>query len=441
MNPCFRELSDESMLWETMGACPGKGRNQWLEKAFNQLFAIALLMEKAILLILDGLGDMPDKRGNTPLSAARKPNTDKMAAEGETGLLSPIGRGNVPGSDTSHLTLLGYPYWEYYCGRGPLEALGSGIELKEGDVAFRANFATVRGGKILDRRAGRISTPLGRKLEKYVGRMKIGGCEVLFKSTVEHRGVVVIRGKGLGDCVSDTDPHRPGRLCEARALKKGSEKTARILNEFGRIAMEKLGAAAENKGRKLPANAILCRGSGKFRKVEPFEKRHGMRGACVAGGALYKGVARYIGMDVLEARGATGTSDTDLKAKGRKALEALENHEFVFVHVKATDSFAHDGDFGGKKGFIERVDKELVPILRKSGANIIICGDHSTCCGCGKHTGHPVPALFWGKGFRKDACRKFDEFSCMGGGEGHLDGWDLFPLIINAMGRGKKVGS
>ncbi|MCP4647941.1 MAG: hypothetical protein GY852_09465, partial [bacterium] len=202
-----------------------------------------------------------------------------------------------------------------------------------------------------------------------------------------------------------------------------------------------LSKAPENKGRKLPANAILCRGAGTYRKVEPFYKKHGITGACVAGGALYKGVAKYIGMDVLDVPGATGTTDTDLKSKGRHAVAALRNHDFVFVHVKAPDSCAHDKGFECKKKIIQRIDKELIPLLRKSSANIVITGDHSTSCVTGAHTGNDVPFLALGSGFRRDLCTRFSEVSCMSGGLGHLDGWDVFPIILNSMGKGKKVGS
>ncbi|MFP3949552.1 MAG: 2,3-bisphosphoglycerate-independent phosphoglycerate mutase [Candidatus Micrarchaeia archaeon] len=398
-------------------------------------------MEKGILLIMDGLGDLGNKKGKTPLSASKKKNLDRMAREGLLGMLSPLGRGNVPGSDTSHLTLLGYPYWEYYCGRGPLEALGSGIKLMKGDVAFRTNFATVKKGEIVDRRAGRITTSLGKKLEKKIKKINVNGAEVIFRSTVEHRGVLILRGNGLGAHVSGTDPHAHVPVPKSRALKKGSEKTARILNEFTKKAMDVLGKVEANRGRKLPANAVLCRGAGAYRKIEPFAKHHGFNGACVAGGALYRGVAEYIGMDVLHVEGATGTADTDLKAKAKHAVAALKNHDFVFVHVKATDNCSHDRDAKCKQKIIEKVDRELVPVLKKTGANIMVTGDHTTACCTGKHTGHEVPLLCWGPGFRKDSMKKFDEFYCMEGGLGHIDGRDLFPVMVNAMGKGKKIGS
>jgi 2,3-bisphosphoglycerate-independent phosphoglycerate mutase len=398
-------------------------------------------MSKGILLIMDGLGDREDPDLRTPLSAARKPNMDSMAKCGILGMLSPIGRGNVPGSDTSHLTLLGYPYWEFYCGRGPLEALGSGIELKRGDVAFRANFATVKDGQIIDRRAGRIPTELGKKLQERIGKMDIDGVEVSFASTVEHRGVVVMRGNGLSANISPTDPHELGPVLQSHALKSGGEETAHTLNEFTSKAMELLANAPENAGREFPANAVLCRGAGAYKEITPFEKMHGITGACVAGGALYKGVAKYIGMDVIDVPGATATKDTDLKAKGNAALKALETHDFVFVHVKATDSGAHDKNFEAKKKMIERVDSELIPLWRGSCANIIVSGDHSTACELGTHTGDEVPLLACGPGFRTDAQNKFSELSCMSGGLGHIDGWDLMPIMLNAMGKAKMVGT
>jgi len=400
-------------------------------------------MDKAILLIMDGLGDLPNSKNQTPLSSAKTPNMDKLAKKGILGMLAPLGKGNVPGSDTSHLTLLGYPYWDYYPGRGPLEALGCGIKLKEGDVAFRANFATVERGRIIDRRAGRIPTSLARKLEDIISKIKIKGVTIIFKATSQHRGVLVLRGKGLGAEVSGTDPHAHIAVPKSRALKKNSanQKTAKILNEFTKKAMALLAKAPENKKRKLPANAVLVRGAGMYRKVEPFAKKHGITGACIAGGALYKGVANYIGMDVLAVPGASGTYDTDLKSKGRHAALALKNHDFVFVHVKGTDNASHDKNFIEKKKMIERVDKELVPLLAKTGANLVITGDHTTSSITGKHTGNDVPFLALGSGFRRDLCSKFSEVSCMSGGLGHLDGWDVFPIILNSMDRGRKVGT
>jgi 2,3-bisphosphoglycerate-independent phosphoglycerate mutase len=404
------------------------------------------IMSKAIVLIIDGVGDLQTPK--TALQAAKKPNLDLLAKKGICGLLSPVGRGVVPGSDTSHLRLLGYEPKVCYPGRGPLEALGLGIELREGDVAFRANFATQKDGKVIDRRAGRIDTASAGLLSKNV-QMRIEDIEVIFKNSVEHRGALVLRGPGLSSCISETDPHGLFPVLECLADDESSEakKTARIVNKFTLEIQKRLSLATENKSRaakgRPQANAILLRGAGMFSSVPSFSDRFGITGACVAGGALYRGVAKFIGMDTFLVPGATGDKNTDLKAKGNAALKALETHDLVFLHVKACDSFGHDGDMKGKTKMIERIDKELIPILMsvKGGACIVVTGDHSTPCSRKEHSGHEIPILMYGPDERADNVKKFDEISCMDGGLGHITGKHIMPIILNMMGKAKKYGS
>ncbi|MBI5047306.1 2,3-bisphosphoglycerate-independent phosphoglycerate mutase, partial [Candidatus Micrarchaeota archaeon] len=341
-------------------------------------------MKKAILLIIDGLGDLPTPK--TPLQAAKIPNFDKLAKNGITGLMSPIKPFVVPGSDTSHLQILGYDPAVYYCGRGPLEALGLGIVLKDGDVAFRANFATAKDGKIIDRRAGRVDTKTAALLSRDLS-MKIEDVEIVFKNSMEHRGVLVLHGPGLSPKVTATDPHSSMNVQQCIALSAEAEKTARIINEFTRESVTRLIQAKENQHREKPANIVLLRGAGNFKQVATFAQRFRINGACVAGGALYKGVSRYIGMDVLNVTGATGEKNTDLKAKANAAVDGLKTHEFVFVHVKGCDSAGHDGDFKTKKEMLERIDKEMLPILIRSSAYIVITGDHSTPVSRKAHSG------------------------------------------------------
>ncbi len=400
---------------------------------------------KAILFVLDGLGDLPAPK-LTPLQMAKKPNLDRLAANGMSGLMSTISRGIVPGSDTAHLQLLGYDPEKYYPGRGPLEALGAGIRLMEGDIAFRANFATVSGSRITDRRAGRIDTSIAKELEKEAN-MQIDDVQVLFKASVEHRGALVLRGKGLSEKISPTDPHHLGDVRTSVPLDPSPEakRTAEIVNKFTKLVKERLEkhrVNMERKAKKLPiANIVLLRGEGTYRNVPQFGHVHGISGACVAGGALYKGVSRFVGLDVLDVAGATGTKNTDLKAKGLAARKALEKNDFVFLHVKATDSFSHDGDAKGKADFIGRVDRELIPILERTGAALVITGDHSTACVRKDHTGYEVPILAYENGGRKDGVKKFDEISAMGGGLGHIRGKDVMPIILNMIGKSKMYGS
>lgn len=396
-------------------------------------------MKKAILLIIDGLGDLPTPK--TPLQAAKKPNFDKLAKGGASGLLAPVGRYIVPGSDVAHLSILGYDPHKYYNGRGPLEALGLGIELKDGDVAFRANFATIERDEITDRRAGRIDTQTASKLASELSTKLSNGVEAIFKNSNEHRGVLVLRGSGLSEQVSATDPHGDMKLHPCQPLSEAAVKTAKAVDEFTQYAHRTLEMAPENSEREKPANVVLVRGAGKYWKVPSFLERFGLHGACVAGGALYKGVARYIGMDVVDVPGATGDKKTNLNAKGKAVLSALIDHDFVFLHVKGCDSAGHDGDFDTKKKMLERVDKELLPWLIKSGAYIIITGDHSTPCSRKAHSGHEVPILVYGDSERIDSVKKFDEISAASGGLGHLEGKDIVPLILNLIEKSDKYGS
>ncbi|MEW6528963.1 MAG: 2,3-bisphosphoglycerate-independent phosphoglycerate mutase [Candidatus Micrarchaeota archaeon] len=406
------------------------------------------MAQKAILLIIDGLGDLPisSLSGKTPLQKAKKPNISKLASSGIQGLMSVVGNGIVPGSDVAHLQILGYEPEKYYSGRGPLEALGAGIKLMDGDVAFRANFATASGNKIIDRRAGRIPSSVARKLEKECN-MRINGVQIIFKATSEHRGAIVLRGTGLSANVSPTDSHYLGALRFSAPLDNTPEakKTARILNTFTKIVRARLERNKINIERKQKnlqiANIIIARGSGMFKNIIKFNEMHGITGACIAGGALYKGIARYIGMNVIDVLGATGTKDTNLRAKGHAVQKALDQYDFVFVHVKATDSFSHDGDSKGKCKFIERIDSELIPLLKKTECTIIITGDHSTSCARKCHTGYEVPILIYEKGGRSDSLKKFDEISAMNGGLGHIQGKDVMPIILNILGKARMHGS
>jgi len=395
-------------------------------------------MKKAILLVIDGLGDLPTPK--TPLQAAKTPNLDALAKKGISGMLSPVKRFLIPGSDVSHLNMLGYDPAFFYHGRGPLEALGLGIKLQEGDIAFRANFATLQNEKVLDRRAGRIDTKTASALSKHLS-MQIEDIQAIFKNSVEHRGALVLRGKGLSGSISATDAHEGEHLHQCHPLDNSPEakKTAHIINRFTKLAGELLSKAPENAGRKLPANAILLRGAGHYVKAPSFHERYGVKAACVAGGALYRGVAAYVGMDIILVPGASGDKNSDLEAKANAAVNALKSYDFVFLHIKMCDSFGHDGDFLGKKGAIEKIDA-IIPILEKSGACLVITGDHSTPVSLKAHSGHEVPILVY-KGERIDDVKKFDEISCAKGGLGHVRGKDIVPLILNISGRAQKYGS
>lgn len=405
-------------------------------------------MKKIILVICDGLGDRPVKALNnkTPLEAARTPNLDNLAKNGITGLMHTIDRGIAPGSDTSHLAIFGYDPKEYYFGRGPLEALGLGFELKQGDIAFRGNFASVDSNKkIIDRRAGRIEN--NEPFAKAIDGIKIGNVTFSVISGVSHRAALVMRGKNLSSEISDADPHVDGvKPLEIKPLNKNKSVkfTIDALNKFLEKGFQILSKLPENQQRakegKLPANYLLVRGAGSLKKMPSFFEKYKLKAACIAGGSMYKGVARSLGMDIIDVVGATGKPDTNLDGKFKTALELSSSYDFVFVHVKGTDVFSHDGDYRGKMQFIEKIDR-AISFLNNSGALIIVTGDHSTSCELKQHTADPLPILISGSGIRIDDVRSFSERSSALGALGHIRGLDLMPELMNLIGKTELYGT
>ncbi|VVB59938.1 2,3-bisphosphoglycerate-independent phosphoglycerate mutase 1 [uncultured archaeon] len=276
------------------------------------------MQSKILLVVLDGLTDRGRK---TPLSAARHPNLDKLAKEGISGQFFSIDRGVKPGSDTAHLSIFGYDPKKYYEGRGVYEDLGAGIELQHGDVCFRANAATVDDKwNIIDRRAGRDNYRLGELFE-LINLMKLNDVfdttngkkfddvEVIARHTTEHRGVIVFRGKHLSKNITNTDPHTLTEVQKSHALDNTEEahRTASIVNYFSKKVYELFNKSPANQDRikkgKKPANMLLLRGAGMYEETVSFKQKYGLSAACIAGGALYKGVARDIGMNIVEVPG------------------------------------------------------------------------------------------------------------------------------------------
>ncbi|MEM2674629.1 MAG: 2,3-bisphosphoglycerate-independent phosphoglycerate mutase [Candidatus Hadarchaeales archaeon] len=402
---------------------------------------------KAIMIICDGLPDRPVAAlGNkTPLEVARKPNMDRIAAEGICGMMHTLGPGIPPGSDTAHLALLGHDPFKVYTGRGPFEAAGAGLELEPGDVAFRANYATVDDKLVvLDRRAGRV--PPAPSLEEAVNKIKLP-VKFLFKSTIGHRAVLVFKGRGLSAAVSDTDPHEVGaKILNAKPMDRtaAARKTAKILNLFTRQvckALENHPANKERIAQKIPpANAVLVRGAGVVPQLEPLQKKFGLKGACVAAAAIVKGVCRLAGMEVVEVEGATGNTQTNLAGKIKATLKALENNDLVLLHIKAFDELGHDGKAEEKVKFIEKLDPYLGQLWGASDF-LLLTADHTTPVDFREHAGDPVPLALVGPGIRRDEVRSFDERSCTKGGLGYILGRDLLPILLNLMGKMQKFGA
>jgi len=403
---------------------------------------------KVLLIIADGLGDRPstDLGGMTPLEAAIKPNIDYLARNGIIGLIDPISPGIIPGSDTSHLTYLGYDAYKYYTGRGPFEALGSGLKLEPGDIAFRANFATVdNNGIVRDRRAGRIRS--GTDLLAKSLNMRIDDVDIFFKEGIEHRAALVLRGDGLSPEVSDNDPHEENvEVPKVIPLSKNGEKTARILNEFYNRSREILNAHEINKEkreRSLPeANAILFRGGGIVPELPNFELKHGIKGGFIAAVSLVSGICRLAGMKNFTPPGVTGSTDTNVAAKLKAAVNGLKEVDFVLVNIKGTDIAGHDGNAIKKKEFIEKIDKAIGEILigEKDSLVIAFTGDHSTPTSLKEHSSDPVPIFVHYKGSRRDGFENFNEMSARGGTL-RLRGNDLMNLLLSSANLAEKFGA
>jgi 2,3-bisphosphoglycerate-independent phosphoglycerate mutase len=406
---------------------------------------------RVLLLILDGISDRPcpELGGRTPLEAAETPVLDRLAREGICGIMDPIGPGVRPGSDTAHLSILGYPPDRYYTGRGPLEAEGCGIRMEPGMIGFRANFATLGPtGRILDRRAGRIhnTAPLCDAIEEGV-RLK-HGTSLRLRPGAGHRAALALRGKDLGYCVSSNDPKLEGvEPPEVRALtgEARDRRTAEACNDLLGQARDILADHPLNRSREReglpPANAILLRGAGEMGRFEPFAERYHMRGSVIAAATLITGIGRAVGLETVPVPGITGSADTNLEGKVEAALAELGKREFVLLNIKGADEAGHDGRPLEKRDFIARIDAALEPFLSLGDTLLAVCADHSTPCAIRDHSADPVPLVIRGEGVRVDRVGRFTEAACAEGGLHRIPGSVLLPILLDLVDRAKKYGA
>jgi 2,3-bisphosphoglycerate-independent phosphoglycerate mutase len=386
--------------------------------------------KKIVLLVLDGLGGLPrEAGGKTELETARTPNLDALAFRSECGLHMPIGYGITPGSAPGHMALFGYNPLEYPIGRGVVAAMGIGFPMKEGDVAARLNFATLDDtGAISDRRAGRIPTEKCAELCTLLKDVAVKGVEVFVRPVKDYRAMVVLRGKGLSDAVADTDPQAMGvKPLDPMATDPKGAPTAEKVKEFVTQARKIL-------SQQHPANGVLLRGFAELPHIPSMKDLYGLSPLAVAVYPDYKGVARLVGMDVIE-----DLADLDAQAK---ALAANWNgHDFFFIHHKYSDSRGEDGDFDAKVKEIEKVDAFLPKVLELKPDLVIVTGDHSTPAVSKAHTAHPVPFLINAAEIRPDGISKFGERDCARGAWGIIQGQMLIRIALSYTGKLKKFGA
>jgi 2,3-bisphosphoglycerate-independent phosphoglycerate mutase len=405
----------------------------------------------AVVLIVDGLGDLPiaELGSSTPLEAARTPVLNRMAAAGCYGLVDPILAGEIPDTDSGVGLLLGLPPDQASAlHRGPVEASGAGRRLREGEIAVRANFATVEerpeGLWVTDRRAGRITERVD-ELAGAIDGIDLGdGIRAEFRPTDQHRGVLILTGPGLDAAVSDTDPGDagcPGPVVQSRALQPAAGLAADKINLFLRESHRRLRGHPANGSRLAagtpPATGVITRGAGSWLQPGNRLEARGLRAAVVAGCNTVLGLARLLGFDTVQSPAFTADLDTDLEGKIAAALNALQDHDMAFVHVKAPDLCAHDRKPLAKRDFIERLDGALGPLLT-AGVVVALSSDHTTDSNTGAHTADPVPSLIFsppGRGASSGAGFNFGESACRDGALSRLRSFELLDRIVEKMGR------
>lgn len=335
--------------------------------------------------------------------------------------------------------------------------MGAGLTLNPGDVAFRTNVATVNSDLVVvDRRGGRYIDPAEvKEIENIINNEVLPvlrskyGIDAVYKQTVEHRGGVLVLRGNVSPHITDTDPHVTGvRVSEAKALSDDAKVTANYINEFTKLVYEKLSKAEFNEKRrregKGPINMVLLRGgAGSLRNFEPLSLRYRIKPAIIAGVALIRGIGRALGMDAINVDNYIGSKDDDFIAAFQAAARALNNYDFVFVHVKPTDSMSHDGDARGKAMIIERVDAGIRRFLEEAPSDtyVFITCDHATPITVREHTGDPVPFMAWGgPDVMRDDVTQFSERACAKGFWSRIRGIDVMNIIANYLGTLEKFG-
>lgn len=417
-------------------------------------------MRKILYVVLDGLGDRPSPAlgGRTPLEAARTPFLDELADRGQTGLMDAIGPGVAPESDAAVLSILGYDLDRYYTGRGPLESHGAGLEVREGDLAWRANFGTVDGSwRIVDRRVGRNleEGEAGELAEAVQAGVSLAGAEFQFRHTVGHRACLVIHRDGfrLSGQVDNCDPgYRrhgvfsvavadPGDRVQEAAPLDGSEAArvaAELTNEFMRKSHEVLEAHPVNERRraegKMPGNMILLRDAGdRLPRLPAIRERFGLRFGSLVEMPVEVGIADLTGMDQVPVPSTAEDPERGYRRWAECTLAGLLEHDALYVHLKGPDLFGHDGDAEGKRDNIEQIDRAYFgPLMKELSAGdfvIAVTADHSTPCAIKAHSDDPVPLLLTGGTVGPEGEGGFGETRCASGTLGRIPGPSLMPRL------------
>lgn len=419
-------------------------------------------MNRLLYVCLDGLGDdpIPDLGDRTPLEAAGTPVLDHLARGGIQGLVHTVGPDIAPESDIAVFAILGYDPHQEHPGRGVLEAVGSGMEFRDGDLALRVNFATTEGDRILDRRVGRdLPSEEARALAEEVNReVELPDAAFELRATVDHRGALVIRAREgkLSAAITNTDPAyaRVGSL--GVALERFEDRVARaepqedteearraadLANAFVRESARVLRASEVNARRaaegRLPANLILTRDAGDHvPEMTPIRERYGLAWGCFVEMPVERGIALLLGMGEVEAPSPPDPVER-YSAWAALAAEALEGYDAVYVHIKGPDVPAHDGRADDKRRVIEAIDVaffgEVLPRIDPRSTLLAVTADHATSSARKAHTADPVPLLVHGPGVPSDGTIAFGERAAADGAIGTISGVDILPRLVSLL--------
>ena len=384
---------------------------------------------KVVMLVVDGLGGAPHPdTGRSELEEARTPNLDSLASRSACGLTLPVLPGITPGSGPGHLSLFGYDPVKYIIGRGVLEALGIDVEIREGDVAARGNFCTVdENGRLVDRRAGRISSQESVPLCEQLDQIDVPGLEVRILPVQDYRFVALFRGEGLSESVTETDPqalHVPPRRVEA--LSPAADKTAAAANAL-------IEGAREVLGDRDRANMVLLRGFSQLPHLPSFGDRYRLNPAAIAAYPMYRGLAKVAGMNVIP----TGLTFED---EVSTLEERFAEHDFFYIHYKPADAAGEDGNFEAKVQALEAVDGYIPRILEMQPDALVVAGDHATPSILAAHGWQPVPVLIHSKLTLGEGVPAFTERACAGGSIGSIPATQLMFLALAHAGKLVKFG-
>ncbi len=384
---------------------------------------------KIVLLVVDGLGGLahPDTR-LSELETANIPNLDAMAQESACGLTTPVLPGVAPGSGPGHLALFGYDPLKHLIGRGALEALGIEVALQPGDVAARGNFCLVDGdGLLVDRRAGRIPTEFSAPLCERLDKIEIDGVQIDVFPVQDYRFVLRLRGEGLSELISETDPQVIGAAAlPVKPLTPEAKRTAELVNEFVSQASKLL--AEEER-----ANMVLLRGFAQMPNLPPMNDAYQLNTAGIAAYPMYRGLAEVAGMKVIPTGRTFGDEVETLR-------QNFDNHDFFFIHYKPADAAGEDGDFDAKVKCLEDLDP-FIPQIRELNPDVfLVAGDHATPAIMAAHSWHPVPFMLHSKLTRGEGVPRFNERTCAQGSVGSILATQVMLLAMSHAGKLQKYG-